>query len=267
MKKVIVLLVFVFIGSCNLVYGQTRHEKNQLNILESEISKVESVIDKLENKLEKEKKLEIFVLKKKISIAKKYGDPRVATDFAQVNTVKAENVLLNAKIDSIESINSTIEINLRKTDLVSLQLEREEMITAWTSPQYSIPREMRVITKNRRQRSNVVRREELVLSKIESNLNQSVIPTSTEGGYKIIFDNQYSLNTTFILRGVNGGSKLAVSIAPKQKERHYVIPGNYLVEYYVGGRKLSTVSKLTVDGEVAYYESEPCFGFVYKSRY
>lgn len=267
MKNVVVLLLVVLLGSTfGLAYGQTRHEKRQLTFLEEEIGDVEKEIYKFGEELQKEKRLKIFQLKKKISDSKKYGDPRVAADFNQVNIAKTEQDYLNAKIDSIESINSTYEIQLKNAYLDKLQNKRVEMIASWTRPNNSIPREMRVITKNRRQRSNIVRREELVLSKIEGNIKQ-VKAESSEGGYKIIFDNQYSLNTTFILRGVDGGQRLSVSVAPKTKERHNVIPGNYLVEYYVGGRKSSTVSKLTVDGEIHYYETEPCFGFAYKSRY
>ena len=123
------------------------------------------------------------------------------------------------------------------------------MIERWTSPEYNIPREMSCITKRRRERSNVIRRQELVLSKIEGNLNSTVNPGVSEGGYKVIFDNKYSLNTTFILLGVDGGQRLAVSLAGKTKERHYILPGRYVVEYYVAGRKMNEVGRLTIDGE------------------
>jgi len=268
MKKVLVLLsVMIFGAFIYTANGQTGQQKKQMGLLDSEISKTEAQISSLEKKFEKEKKLNVFELKKKISRIKKNGNPRVSIDFDQTLNVKTEVNHLNAQIDSIESIAQSNEIAIKKGELAGFQLKRTEMIASWVKPENSIPREMRVLTKNRRQRSNVIRREELVLSKIESNINQEVDATPSEGGYKIIFDNQYGLNTTFILKGLDGGQRLSVNVAPKTKERHHVIPGNYLVEYYVGGRKLSTVTKLTVDGEIHYYETEPCYGFAYKSRY
>lgn len=268
MKKVIFLSVLMLVVTfSSSVFSQTNHEKRQLSILESEIDKTQSELVKLEKEFQNEKKMEIFELKKQIRNTQRNANPRVATDFNQPDLAKAEIENLNSKIDSIDLVISTFEIDMKIDDLENLQAKRTEMIDAWVKPENSIPKEMRASTKNRRQRSNVVRREELVLSKIESNINQQVAPASSGGGYKIIFDNQYSLNTTFVLKGIDGGQRLAVSVAPRTKERHFVVPGNYLVEYYVGGRKSPSVTKLTVDGETHYYETEPCFGFAYKSRY
>jgi hypothetical protein len=268
MKKLVLFLTFVVVATTSqMAFSQTRQEKRQMRILEKEISKVEKEVLEMERSLEKDKNEYLFTLKKELKEVKQISDPSNAKDAETVKWGKKRIEEINSEIDSTQSIYSSFSLDLKRQKLGNLQDRREEMIASWTSSGYKIPREMTILTHNRRLRANEVRREELVLSKIENNINQEISPASSEGGYKVIFDNKYSLTTTFILKGVDGGQRMAVALSGKTKERHHVIPGQYFVEYIVGGRKLSTVSKLTVDGEKHWYESEPCFGFVYKSRY
>src|SRR5680860_1918199 len=129
MKNVAVLLVIVLIGSTfGLAYGQTRQEKKQMQILESEISFAKKELSELEKQLEREKKLKIYELEKKINVSKKYGDPKVAPTTEHVIFASIEQDRFNQQIDSIESLSSTSEIELVIADLEDLRLEREDMV-------------------------------------------------------------------------------------------------------------------------------------------
>jgi hypothetical protein len=268
MKNLVVFLIFVVVLATNQVaFGQSAQEKKKMNLIEKEISRLEKELFKAEKKFEKEKNLAIFKLKKDLKVANMQSDPKRAREIGDVAWAQAEFEVISSKIDSISLISSNSEIDDIRLDIEYYQTQKEELISAWISQDNTAPRELSIVSKNRRQRANFVRREELVLSKIEGNINQQIDGGVEGGGYKVIFDNKYSLNTTFILRSVDGGERLAVSLAPRTKERHYVIPGRYLVESVVGGRKSLMVHNLTVDGEMHYYETEPCFGFVSKDRY
>lgn len=268
MKKLIFFMISMILFSIShSAFAQTSQEKEQFKIIEREIKLLESELKSYQKGFDKQKKVEAYQLKRELREIERFTDARQNKDIESLVLAKQIKDSLTSQIDSIESITSNLDIEYKLEELFNMRRKREEMIERWTSPEYNVPREMSCITKRRRERSNVIRREELVLSKIEGNLNSTVNPGVSEGGYKVIFDNKYSLNTTFILLGVDGGQRLAVSLAPKTKERHYVLPGIYLVEAYVSGRKVGQARRLTVDGEAHSYETEPCFGFVYKERY
>src|SRR5680860_511089 len=129
MKKVLVLLLVVIIGVIgSSAYGQTGQQKRQMGLLDSEISKTEARISNLEKKFEKEKKMEVFELKKEIRDVQKNGNPSVSPNFDKSVNAVIEVKHLNAEIDSIESITESSEIIQKKNDLADLQLKRTEMI-------------------------------------------------------------------------------------------------------------------------------------------
>lgn len=268
MKKFIVFLTFVLVASLGQdVWAQTRQEKKQMSHIEREISRLESQLKDLQKDLEKEKASELYELKRELKEVEQMADPSQNEDFDSVAEAQARKEEILDEIEDVEAISSSMAIDIKREEIGRMEEERQKIIQAWIRPSHSIPREMTAVTRNRRQNSNVARREDLVLSKIEENINQAVSPACSEGGYKVIFDNKYNLNTTFILKGLDGGQRLAISMAPKTKERHNILPGKYLVEYYVSGHRMNSLDRLTIDGEIHYYESEPCFGFVAKQRY
>lgn len=247
------------------ISGQTAQEKRQMRIIENEISRLESDLKHLKKKFEKDKKIEIYHLRRElreldISYRRNGGDQ--SQDWFE-DTKDS----LQFRIGFVESITSNLDIEFKLEELNEMRKKREAMIEEWTRPERNVPREMSWTTKRRRQRSNTIRREELTLSKIEENINQTINPSGKEGGYKIILHNEYSLNTTFILKGLDGGQRLAVSLPPKTKSRHYVLPDTYIVECWVAGRRQNQVYELTVDGQVHHHDEEPCFGFIHKARY
>ncbi len=268
MKKLVVFLVLMAVAAIGQsVFGQTAYQKKQFNIVELEIKRIESEILKEEKRLKVESRAEESVLQRKLRMAELKTDPRRAKSTEEVATAKEEVAKLNQQMSDLKKYhNETPELVLKKDELDDLMFKRNEMLANWSSQEETLPQTITRIKKNRYQNSNVVEREELVLNKIKNNLNGAIDPAGSDGGYKVIFDNKYSLPTTFILEGLNGGERLAVSLGAKTKETHYVLPGRYQVKYVVNGRPSTKVDVLTVDGLKHFYETEPCFGFVYKSR-
>lgn len=267
MKNLMIFLAFITVAVISQpVHAQTRHEKKQLSLLENEINRVQIEINNLEREFKINQAKERQELKRRLTLLERQADPRFAKSAEELEAAVIEIALVQEQLKAVESKISNMDMELKYIEIGELKEKRTEMIAGWYQSE-NMPKEMSVVTKNRRQRANVVRREELVLSKIETNLS-AVEPSAGEyGGYKVIFDNKYGLNTTFVLRGLNGGERLAVSLGPRTKEIHHVLPGKYIVEYHVNGRRLENTKVLTVDGQRHFYESEPCFGFVYMSRY
>lgn len=270
MKNLVIFLVLlVFATSSEVALGQTRQDRAYIAVIDDQISDLESELKALKKDFKKEKKEEIYDLKNKLREAERLANQKpgvVARSIAEVNQAKQDVEFYREQIKEAEAVITNLPIGLLERDLAELKEEKRNYRYS-ISESDRIPREMSYSTKNRRLRSNVVRREELTLAKIENNINQAIVPVGSEGGYKVIFDNLYSQQVTFILRGMDGGQRMAVALQPRTMESHYVIPGRYSVEYVVGGRKLATVQKLTVDGEQHWYKSIPCFGFVYKAKY
>lgn len=268
MRNLVVILVLVAVAAISQqVNGQTTHQKKQLSLIEREIDRVKSEILKEEKILKEENKTERIALQRQLKLAEMKTDPRRVKSTEEITAAKAEVVKLNQQLDSLSKpATDTWEISAKREELDGLQTKRKEMIAGWSNSEVALPQTMTKVKKNRYQNSNVIEREELVLNKIKNNINGAVDPAGSEGGYKVIFDNKYVMSTTFILQGIDGGEKLAISLQPKTKETHYVLPGRYLVKYVVNGRPLQKMDPLTIDGSKHYYESEPCFGFVQKAR-
>lgn len=274
MKKMFMFLALIacIAISQQPLFGQTtRQERNQLNLLENEIANLQTEVIQQEKFLEREKHEVQFELWKELRRLEIQADPRRAASIDEIEWTKTEMGRIKLQIDSVESISSSQELEFKKTQLAQFQDQRDQLIQNYLFPDQSIPKEMGNLTKNRRQNSNVIRREELVLAKIENNIGgpyAAVDPNVEPTGYKVIFDNKYSLSTTFVLLPMNGGEKIAINLAPRSRTDNYILPGKYLVEFYVNGRRRDDLtSPLTIDGSSHSYEGESCFGFVFKSRY
>ncbi len=272
MKKLVIFLVLmtvVVIGQP--VFGQTAQEKKQMTLVEREISRLESELHSLERAEGRRTAQNKFNLRIKIRELEPQADPRRAKSEEGMLWAKSQINSLQLQIDSIDSLAESFEISYKREDLAAYQDQRQAMLDRWTAPKNSIPREMRVVTKNRRLRANTIRREELVLTKIESNLEGSQIirPLPQGAGYQIILDNKSPHLVTFMLKGISGGESVSFTLGPRTKERHSVLPDVYLVEFYMNGRKIQSaeLSKMTIDGQVRYYEGEPVFGYAYKSAW
>lgn len=269
MKKLVVFLALIVVATISQpALGQTANQKKQLNLIEEEIDDLKSEIRKDEKQLKAENRKEQIGLQRKLREAEMKADPRRAKNTDAMAVAKTEAALLRTQIDSMENVLvfEDSELNFKRQELDGLVADRKEMLTTWLSEEEVLPEMVTDLKRHRYQNSNVVEREELVINKIKNNLNGAVDPAGSDGGYKVIFDNKYLLPTTFILQGIDGSEKLAVALGAKTRETHYVLPGHYQVKYIVNGRRSKKVDPLFIDGSKHFYESEPCFGFVYKSR-
>lgn len=268
MKKTISFLVLgIFIISSQAVFGQTSQEKDYIATLDSQINQAEYDLNVLKRTFKREKKRELYELKRDYEASRRIAlQKKRATSTAEIENAITEMNKYQAEILKLEGTSTTPEIDKIENDLNDLKEKRRKAILAVYDPE-DVPREMGICTKNRRQRANIIRREELVLEKIESNINQAIVPIGNEGGYKVIFDNLYGQQVTFIVIPKDGGQRMSVALQPRSMESHFLIPGDYYVEFIVGGRRLASAVNLTIDGEQHWYKSIPCYGFVYKSRY
>lgn len=130
-----------------------------------------------------------------------------------------------------------------------------------------IPTEVNRVDYNQRERSYTLRREDLVLSQIEKNISSAISPGASEGGYKVIFDNMYIEPVNFMLTAANGSARKAVMVDPGVRQTKYLLPGKYLVTFYVDGRPSGQPRNLVIDGQTCDYKGEACFGFVYMPRF
>ncbi|QQG52392.1 MAG: hypothetical protein HY931_03650 [Candidatus Falkowbacteria bacterium] len=130
-----------------------------------------------------------------------------------------------------------------------------------------IPTEVNRIDYKQRDRSYDLRRDDLVLTKIEQNINSAISPGGQEGGYKVIFDNMYIEPVDFKVFRSNGEQYTSVMVKPGVKRTKYLLPGVYFVHFYVAGKPSGLPCKLTIDGKTYDYDGESCFNFAYMPRF
>jgi hypothetical protein len=130
-----------------------------------------------------------------------------------------------------------------------------------------IPTEVNRIDYKQRERSYDLRRDDLVLTKIEQNINSTISPGGQEGGYKVIFDNQYIEPVDFKVFRLNGEQYTAIMIDPGIRSIKYFLPGKYVVRFYVSGKESGAPRPLTIDGKTYDYKGESCFNFAYMPRF
>lgn len=145
--------------------------------------------------------------------------------------------------------------------LSSLQARRDSIIFGFITGN-DVPRELQPRELDARLRGNVIRRQELVLGKIETNMSE----TATSPGLKVIVANDYWLPVTFKFEPLDGGEKISINISSGRKEYLSLIPGQYLVHYLNGGKEISRPAVLNLDGSKHNYQGEHCFGYVYMPK-
>lgn len=161
---------------------------------------------------------------------------------------------------SADSVGTDAKLSSLTEKLVRLQAQRDSLIWRFISDE-KIPRELSPGELKARLRANIVRRQEMVLGKIESGLL-----TDTDGqqrGLKVIVANDYWRDITFKINPTNGGERVSVNVVPGKQDEIFLIPGNYIVSYFVGGQEVGQPQPLTIDGAKHKYRNQDCFGFVY----
>jgi len=209
-------------------FGQTAQEKKQIRLLDKEIKKEQWSADRLETKL-------------------------------RVNSSdSAYSVSLQYRIDSFK-------LESKRRQVADLRNERNNIFLGYATAT-EVPQEISKRILKRRQRANILRREELVLYKIENDLG-AVDPSEQHSGYKIILDNNYSDPVVFLIIPDNGGNRMAACVASRQKTTVYLLPGDYTVVFEINGRAVGCPKRMSVTGATHIYQGEECFAFAYMPRW
>ncbi|MFA6417382.1 MAG: hypothetical protein WCW61_04295 [Patescibacteria group bacterium] len=205
---------------------------------------------------------------------KKWQDKKTEL-LAQFMEVKASKKTL-ANADTTKSAKSDpVALNIKKKSAKADDSSDEEAATKPAKEpkekadiyDRKIPTEVNRIDYKQRERSYDLRGSDLLLTKIEQNINSAISPGGQEGGYKVIFDNQYIEPVDFKVFRLNGEQYTSVMINPGVKRIKYFLPGKYVVQFYVAGKPSGAPRPLTIDGKTYDYNGESCFNFAYMPRF
>jgi hypothetical protein len=158
--------------------------------------------------------------------------------------------------DKVEIRQRIAEIKVQIYDLAKL---KDKIALDYISSS-GIPDELTPSEKIRRQIANIVKREAMVIAKINKNLSST---EATADGYKVILDNQYYMPITFAFSSLNGGERTAFNLESGKKATVYLLPGTYEVTFLSGGTQIGIAQKMTIDGQKRVYQGEECFNFAY----
>lgn len=281
MKKINVISAVLVVMTAT-IFGQTVQEKKQMSVLETEIMKTREEVAYLERDLEFDLSPAIDTLKGQISSLydriKSEQDSTVIEALKDSLSLKKKEVQrLSKKTISVDRGEAQSDIATKKAKIAGLERERETIFLKYATS-VNVPKELSARELRRRERTNVLRREDMVISKIEANIaststsatSMSVDPASTpatQAGYKIILVNDHVLPTNFIISPVNGGEGKGVLLGSLKKSITYLIPGRYLVTFQQSGETKGLPQILNVTGEVKIINGESCFGYAYMSRF
>lgn len=215
MKKLALLLALIAIIIGQSLLAQTKHQTRQMRVIEREIRLVSQSIHKEELLFFRE--------------VEKFGAPLDSLDFAE-----------------------PVRLADLRERLVYLQETRNGMITEWVTEE--IPLEMSKPIMKKRLRSNVVRREELLIDHLK---NGDAQKDSNYDALKVILDNKTYQSASFHLFNEGNNKAYSFTVSGKEKQAHVVEPGSYLVKIYQDG-SLKGSHRIKLTGEVKQYENEYC---------
>jgi hypothetical protein len=273
MKKIVVFLIMAAITAAisSPAVAQTKQQFKQMANLKREISQLNLEIQKLQNSLQPDYSDNIKALNAEIialEVVKDSLNGSTASDaldrFAeierQIDLKKKWQEFYAAKaIKFSENIWINAEIKKNQTKVALLETERDRIFLAVNTGN-EIPKEMSNYTRRRCQNSNVVRREELVISKVENNIG-AVNPQSSRSGYLVILENQNSNIASFEICPLNGGETTSHVLASDKTLDIYLVPGRYLVTVVLGGYKRYAPEVLEITGQVKTVLGRECFGY------
>lgn len=279
--KMILAISIMLIVSASSIAQPTRQERKELTSLDREIKKLDFQINRLELKIYSagyspvDYLGEIKTLKTRVDSLAKFK-PKNVVEMAQrdAQIAKLDSMIQYdyqqlAKMPDVRNLIQ--DLNWKWNRIEKLVKDRDRIYDrVYISNQ--IPREMGDKTVHRRLNSNIVRRQEMVIGKIENSVNGTSVSVAsissqpgmiTNDGYKVIFHNVYCSNVVFKIEPVDGGDRTAYCLKSGQKEIHYLLPGRYLIHYLSDGVELCSPQILNIDGQVRTYEGESCYNFAY----
>ncbi|PIR95269.1 hypothetical protein COT93_03385 [Candidatus Falkowbacteria bacterium CG10_big_fil_rev_8_21_14_0_10_37_18] len=225
MLAVVFVLSVLFVGCVTVPKFGSRQADNQVKVLEREISLIQN---------------EIFDLETEIK------DSTISFQ---------EKAVLNKKISA------------KQERLEALRENRNNIIYAYTTDD-EVPTEISSHERDQRKNSFQVRRQEMVLSKVSDYINGVAISSDavvSRNGYKVLLINDYYLTVSFVIKGLDGGDDISVTLSPRTKDSVYLLPGRYYASCLDGNRPLGS-KELNVDGSRHSYKGELCFESVRVSR-
>lgn len=279
--KNIMLLLAMAVVTASSAFGQTKQELRQIEAIDKEIKKTKKEILELQKTLSFDRSDRINQLKEvgksikaeRDSIKRQsiilWADSILIVKLSDSLAVIREEVI-RLSYQSIEDNSTSVmkKIDKKRQKISDLENERDNIFFGYATTRKA-PKEVSRKELRLRQRGDIVRRQDLVLEKIEADLYSSgdSIGDSSKMGLKVIIDNEYCLPISFILAPMDGGDRKSVMLNPAQRQVVYLIPGRYYVSYMRSGNQLGENRILTVDGSSHIYKGESCFGYVYMPRY
>ena len=281
MKTQIFLTVFfiaVAIGISSSALSQDKADMIKIGLFNREISALKSDIARLEKKLKPDYFLEIYTLQEEIynldSTYKSYmtaGGDAPSIEAVQALSLKIEqknNELRFYQKKSAKAVGNDelrSQISSKKEQLANLEDQKKQTMLSFGSSDV-IPREMSSCTKHRRQNSNAIRVQELVISQVENNIGVVKPSADTTTGYLVIIDNLNQLPATFCIRATYGLFRQTIHLQGETRTEIPLLPGVYSVAITLNGWQ-TWYKTLTIDGQVHQYLKEECFGALWMPRY
>lgn len=270
MKKLVFFLVSIFMIMTTTVVGQTVQQRKQIRDLNLAISREKNEIAKLEGELVPDYSGKIAKIKKEIDSLEAVFNASSSKEEIEKITQQIEGrnktvLFLERKPDAGGNKFWHAQIEAKNKKIADFENQRDNIFLAYATTT-EVPMEISPRETRRRARSNYLRREELVLEKIEGNLT-TINPAGQTAGYKVILHNMYILPITFYICPMDGGDKKSVNLEPNKKTETYLVPGRYTVTFLNGGTIIGGSRLMTVDGSTHNYQGEECFAFAYMPRW
>lgn len=171
---------------------------------------------------------------------------------------KLEKKLVDSTLTAPDKTEIKKQISEIKSQVYDLSKSKDKIASDYINST-GIPTELTALEKTRRQRANTLKREAMVMEKI----NQNISSVDVSKGYKVILDNQYYMPVTFAFSSLNGGERTAFNLGSGKKTTVYLLPGTYEVAFLDGGSQIGITQKMTIDGQKRVYQGEECFNFAY----
>ena len=263
MKKSIVFLFFFF---SLIVVSQTRQQTKQVRALDQEISRLKLDKIRLERQIQPNYAEEIKRLSCEIdSLAKMSLEGLTLPEIAKMEqeTNKKRDLLALYEEKALNAQNNPQlkkQIVEKDSEISFFKGEREKIFLEFATSN-QIPREMTDRIKGRRQNANVLRREEMVIEKVEGNLGSVNPQENSNGGYLVILSNQNYNDVNFSIQPIDGGDKVGHVLKGKTNLDIYLIPGRYLVTATVGGIKKLDPIIINITGEKMTIFGRECFSY------
>ncbi len=169
--------------------------------------------------------------------------------FSQTNKEKRQGEIPQKKL-----------LDYKRSERASEVLNKQLALDAVSGDTSNLPAHVTQLELRRYEQAAKIERENLSTKK---SLREVLV---SEDGLEGIIGNDYFLPITFILRPLNGGEKAAFLLESKTRMTVDLIPGDYLVHFFNGGREVCLPVPMRVSLQRKFYKGESCHWFIYMPR-